>query len=101
MRRTQRRVRMCELHPIPGCRSDRVIIADLVNAKIATHGIRMGARYSACGLVEQDSFKLKAVAEIKSGRLMSQMAAELGPPGRFARSWLRCAAWNGMERHAA
>jgi len=81
---------MCELHPIPGCRSDQFIIADLVNAEIAAHGIRTGARYPGCGLVEQDPFKLKAAVEVESGRLVSQMAAELGPPGRFVWSWLRC-----------
>jgi hypothetical protein len=102
MRRMQRRVRMCELHPIPGCRSDPVIITDLVTAEIAAHRTRTGARYPACGLVEQDPFKLKAVVEVESGRLMSQMAAELGLPGRFVRNWLRCAAlrgraWSGAQ----
>jgi hypothetical protein len=86
MRRMQRRVRMCELHPIPGCRSDPVIITDLVTAEIAAHRTRTGARYPACGLVEQGPFKLKAVVEVESGRLMSQMAAELGLPGRFVRN---------------
>jgi hypothetical protein len=97
----QRRVSTCELHQILGCRCDRVIIADLVNPEIAAHGMRTGARYPACGMVEQDPVKLKTVVEEDSGRLVSQMAAKLGPPGRFVRSWLHCGAWNGMERHAA
>jgi transposase len=49
MRRMQRRVRMHELHPIPGCRADRVVLTDPGTVEIAAHGTRTGARCPACG----------------------------------------------------
>src|SRR3954453_5561303 len=38
-----------------------------------------------------DAFKLEAVAAIRSGRSVSQVAAELGLPDRLVRAWLRWA----------
>lgn len=36
-----------------------------------------------------DGFKEEAVAAVRSGRSVSQVAAELGLPDRLVRSWLR------------
>jgi len=36
-----------------------------------------------------DAFKLEAVAAVRGGRAVSQVAAELGLPDRLVRSWLR------------
>ena len=38
-----------------------------------------------------DAFKLEAVAAVRGGRPVSQVAAELGLPDRLARGWLRWA----------
>ena len=38
-----------------------------------------------------DAFKLEAVAAIRGGRSVSQVAAELGLPDRLVRAWLRWA----------
>ena len=38
-----------------------------------------------------EAFKREAVAAIRGGRLVSQVAAELGLPDRLVRSWLRWA----------
>jgi transposase len=38
-----------------------------------------------------DAFKLEAVAAIRGGRAVSQVAAELGLPDRLVRAWLRWA----------
>ncbi|WP_376100838.1 transposase (plasmid) [Roseomonas sp. CCTCC AB2023176] len=43
-----------------------------------------------------DEFKLEAVAAIRGGRSVAQVASELGLPDRLVRSWLRWA-----ERQAA
>jgi transposase len=43
-----------------------------------------------------DEFKLEAVAAIRGGRSVAQVASELGLPDRLVRSWLR---WS--ERQAA
>jgi transposase len=39
-----------------------------------------------------DAFKLEAVAAVRGGRPVSQVAAELGLPDRLVRAWLRWAA---------
>jgi transposase len=41
-----------------------------------------------------DAFKWEAVAAIRGGRSVSQVAAELGLPDQLVRSWLR---WAGSE----
>ena len=38
-----------------------------------------------------DAFKLEAVAAVRGGRSVSQVAAELGLPDRLVRAWLRWA----------
>ena len=38
-----------------------------------------------------DAFKLEAVAAVRGGRPVSQVAAELGLPDRLVRGWLRWA----------
>ena len=38
-----------------------------------------------------EAFKLEAVAAVRGGRSVSQVAAELGLPDRLVRSWLRWA----------
>ena len=38
-----------------------------------------------------DAFKLEAVAAVRGGRSVSAVAAELGPPDRLVRAWLRWA----------
>ena len=38
-----------------------------------------------------DAFKLEAVAAIRGGRSVSEVAAELGLPDRLVRAWLRWA----------
>ena len=50
-----------------------------------------------------DAFKLEAVAAVRDGRSVSQVAAELGLPDRLLRAWLRwaegraAAAWARFE----
>jgi transposase len=38
-----------------------------------------------------DPFKLKAIAAVRGGRTVAQVAAELGLPDRLMRAWLRWA----------
>ena len=42
-----------------------------------------------------DAFKLEAVAAVRGGRPVSQVAAELGLPDRLVRGWLRWAEGRG------
>jgi transposase len=48
-----------------------------------------------------DSFKLEAVAAVRSGRSVSAVSAELGLPDRLVRAWLRWAAGRAAEGSGA
>jgi transposase len=48
-----------------------------------------------------DAFKLEAVAAVRGGRSVSQVAAELGLPDRLARAWLRWAEGRGTAGSGA
>jgi transposase len=48
-----------------------------------------------------DAFKLEAVAAVRAGRPVSQVAAELGLPDRLVRSWLRWAEGRGTAGSGA
>ena len=44
-----------------------------------------------------DAFKLEAVAAVRGGRPVSQVAAELGLPDRLLRAWVRWDAARGTR----
>ena len=46
-----------------------------------------------------EAFKLEAVAAVRGGRSVSQVAAELGLPDRLVRSWLRWVALPHFHGH--
>ena len=48
-----------------------------------------------------DAFKLEAVAVVRGGRPVSQVAAELGLPDRLVRGWLRWAEGRGTAGSGA
>jgi len=48
-----------------------------------------------------DAFKLEAVAAVRGGRSVSQVAAELGLPDRLVRGWLRWAEGRGTAGSGA
>ncbi len=48
-----------------------------------------------------DAFKLEAVAAVRGGRPVSQVAAELGLPDRLVRGWLRWAEGRGTAGSGA
>lgn len=48
-----------------------------------------------------DAFKLEAVAAVRGGRSVAQVAAELGLPDRLVRAWLRWADGRGLAGSGA
>src|SRR6476659_4242967 len=45
----QLRFGMHDLHPLPGCRAEQVVLTDPATVEIAAHGTRTGTRCPGCG----------------------------------------------------